>query len=68
MRSEGTGFALTDGGNYVLDCALGRIDDADALDRALTMIPGVVTTGLFVGLADTIYYGSEDGVERQDVR
>ena len=62
------GFALTDGGNYVLDCALGRIADAGALDRALTMIPGVVTTGLFVGLADTIFYGTDEGASRQDVR
>ena len=68
LRAGGTGFALTDGGNYVLDCALGRIEDAGALDRALTMIPGVVTTGLFVGLTVTIYYGTEEGASRQDVR
>ena len=68
LRPEGSGFALTDGGNYVLDCALGRIGDAGALDAALTMIPGVVTTGLFVGLADTIYYGTATGAERHDVR
>lgn len=68
LRPEGSGFALTDGGNYVLDCALGRITDAGALDAALTMIPGVVTTGLFVGLADTIIYGTDQGTERHDVR
>ena len=68
LRPEGSGFALTDGGNYVLDCALGRIANAESLDRALTMIPGVVTTGLFVGLAQTIYYGTDDGAERHDVR
>ena len=65
---EEGGFALTDGGNYVLDCALDRIEDAGALDRALTLIPGVVTTGLFVGLADAIIYGTEEGASRQDVR
>ena len=68
LRPEGSGFALTDGGNYVLDCPLGRIEDAGTLDAALTMIPGVVTTGLFIGMADTIYYGTETGVERHDVR
>lgn len=68
LRPEGSGFALTDGGNYVLDVGLGRIGDAGMLDRELTMIPGVVTTGLFVGLADTIYYGNETDVERHDVR
>ena len=64
---EAGGFALTDGGNYVLDCALGRIGDAGALDAALTLVPGVVTTGLFVGLADTIFYGTDEGASRQDV-
>ena len=68
LRPEGSGFALTDGGNYVLDCPLGRIGDAELLDRTLTMIPGVVTTGLFIGMAHTIYYGSETGAERHDVR
>ncbi len=64
----GSGFALTDGGNYIVDARLGRIHDPAALDAALTLVPGVVTTGLFIGLADRIIYGTETGTENQDVR
>ena len=67
LRPGGGGFAETDGGNLVLDCKLGRIEEPVLLDRRLTMIPGVVTTGLFTGLADTIYFGTADGADRVDV-
>ena len=54
---------LSDGGNYVLDCALGRISDPAAVDRAMKTIPGVVETGLFVGLAERVIFAGPDGVE-----
>jgi len=53
---------LTDGGNYILDCALGRIEDADMLHDLLKSVPGVVETGLFVGIADTAILGTETGL------
>jgi ribose 5-phosphate isomerase A len=55
---------VTDGGNYIVDCALGRIPDATALDRALKEIPGVIETGLFAGLADEAILAGPAGVER----
>lgn len=55
---------VTDGGNYVVDCALGRIPDAAALDRALKEIPGVIETGLFAGLAHEAIVAGPGGVER----
>jgi ribose 5-phosphate isomerase A len=55
---------ISDGGNFILDCRLGRIGDAAALDRALGAIPGVVETGLFIGLADEIILAGPDGLER----
>lgn len=60
------GFVLTDGGNYVVDAHLGRIEKPRALDEAMTMIPGVFTTGLFVGLEPTILIGKDSGVERRN--
>jgi len=54
---------VTDGGNYIFDCAFGVIDDADALDEALKMIPGVVENGLFLGLADAAIIAGPEGVE-----
>lgn len=55
---------ISDGGNFILDCRLKRITDAAALDRALTAIPGVIETGLFIGMADEIILAGAAGVER----
>ncbi len=60
---EKDGPVVTDNGNLVLDCAFGPIDDPEALAAQLSGLPGVVEHGLFVGLADATYVGTDDGVE-----
>ncbi len=45
---------VTDNGNHIFDCRVGPIDDPESLDRALLAIPGVVDTGLFLGMAHTV--------------
>ncbi|MFD1568790.1 ribose-5-phosphate isomerase RpiA [Halolamina litorea] len=57
------GPVVTDNGNLVLDCAFGEIDAPNALARTLSVTPGVVEHGLFVGLADELHVGDADGVE-----
>lgn len=52
---------VTDEGNYILDCAFGRIEDPVVLAARLDAMPGVVDHGLFVGLAHTVVVGR--GVE-----
>jgi len=59
---EKSGPVVTDNGNLVLDCAFGAIPDPTSLARALDGLPGTVAHGLFVGLADAVYVGSEEGV------
>jgi ribose 5-phosphate isomerase A len=59
--SDGQPF-VTDGGNYILDCTFGTIPDAARLDNSLRAIPGVVETGLFLGLADTAFIAGIGGV------
>ncbi len=54
LRSAGAEVFVSDNGNHILDCAFGGIDDAAALDRAIREIPGVVGTGLFVGMAERV--------------
>lgn len=54
---------VSDGGNYIFDCRLGSIPDAEALSSALARVPGVVEHGLFLGLADAIIVAAEQGVE-----
>jgi ribose 5-phosphate isomerase A len=61
-RSEGGGPFVTDGGNFLLDCAFGRIERPEALDQALKRIPGVVENGLFLGIADTAIVAGPAGI------
>ena len=53
---------VTDGGHWIIDAALGRIDDPKAMANALSGIPGVMEHGLFIGLAQTVILAGPDGV------
>jgi ribose 5-phosphate isomerase A len=61
MKPNGQPFA-TDSGNLILDCAFGRIEEPEALDEALKLIPGVVESGLFLGIADAAIIAGPSGV------
>jgi ribose 5-phosphate isomerase A len=54
---------ITDNGNVILDCALGRIESPEKLAAALTSIPGVVDHGLFIGMASLALIATGHGVE-----
>ncbi|MEX0706194.1 MAG: ribose-5-phosphate isomerase RpiA [Nitriliruptoraceae bacterium] len=66
VATRAEGLQLTDNGNAVLDCRLaGGISDAPSTDQRLRALPGVVCTGLFLGMADLALLGDVDGtVER----
>jgi ribose 5-phosphate isomerase A len=51
------GLYVTDNGNHILDCRIDAIDDASRLEMDIRAIPGVVGTGLFLGMADTVLVG-----------
>jgi ribose 5-phosphate isomerase A len=52
------GHALTtDNGNYILDCGVEPIDEPRQLESTIQAIPGVVGTGLFLGMADVVLIG-----------
>jgi ribose 5-phosphate isomerase A len=53
---------VTDGGHWIVDAALGKIDDPAAMAHALSGIPGVMGHGLFIGLARTAILAGADGV------
>ena len=65
LQADGKPF-VTDGGNYILDCAFGRIGSADVLQRELDSVVGVIEHGLFIGMASLIVIGSSEGVKRLD--
>jgi ribose 5-phosphate isomerase A len=58
------GPVITDNGNAVLDAVFGEIRNVAELEVKLKMIPGVVETGLFVGLATTAYIATPTKVEK----
>jgi ribose 5-phosphate isomerase A len=53
---------VTDGGHWIVDAALGRIDDPKAMAHALSGVPGVMEHGLFIGLAQMAILAGPDGV------
>lgn len=60
---DGDEFYFTDSGHLIADCRFGPIGDPLGLHRALLEIPGVVETGLFVGLATRALVAGPLGVE-----
>jgi len=53
---------LTDEGNYIVDCACGRIEDPERTATAIRAIVGVVEHGLFLGMATLALVAGENGV------
>ncbi len=62
LRSGADGLFLTDGGHYIADCAFGAIPDPALLGDMLSMAPGVIEHGLFIGIADAALIAGPDGV------
>lgn len=63
LRRRGdNGMLVTDGGHFILDAYLGRIDRPEALALALNTVPGVVEHGLFIGLCSAAILAGEGGV------
>ncbi|MDR3709016.1 MAG: ribose-5-phosphate isomerase RpiA [Capsulimonadaceae bacterium] len=52
---------VTDDGLYILDLVPGPIPDPAAFDHALKQITGVVDVGMFIGIANLLVVGHEDG-------
>jgi len=59
-KQNGQPFISADG-HYILDCHFEEINDAMALNNSLHLIPGVVETGLFLNMTDTVIIGYGDG-------
>jgi ribose 5-phosphate isomerase A len=53
---------VTDGGHWIIDAHLGRIADAPRLAALLSVIPGVVEHGLFIGVAKAAVLAGAQGI------
>lgn len=63
LRADAGGHPfVTDGGHWIIDAKLGRIDDPKRLAQALNAIPGVMEHGLFIGLTTAVVLAGSGGV------
>jgi ribose 5-phosphate isomerase A len=64
LRLTGNGGPfVSDNGNHVLDARVPLIERPEELERTIRLIPGVVGTGLFLGLKPTILVQKGNAVE-----
>lgn len=68
QNADDSGPLITDGGNYILDCRCREIPDPVATEKALAAIPGVMESGLFIDLADTIIIGEVDHAKVLEIK
>lgn len=60
------GPVITDNGNLIIDAIFGPIRKPLELETQIKALPGVVETGLFVGMANIVYVGKTSGVEKRE--
>ncbi|MBU5592794.1 ribose-5-phosphate isomerase RpiA [Clostridium sp. MSJ-4] len=63
IRKRDSNYYLTDGQHYIIDLFLNKIEDPYKLEKTLKSIPGVVETGLFLQIANTVIVGNGDQVQ-----
>ncbi len=61
MAKAKAGPIVSDNGNFIIDVDFGLIESPSDMNDKLLKIPGVVDTGLFVGMASKAYIGQKDG-------
>jgi ribose 5-phosphate isomerase A len=61
VRQKDGGDFVSDNGNLILDCGVKEIRNPARLDRELREVPGVVGTGLFVGMASLVLVARGSG-------
>ena len=62
LRSKDGQPFRTDNGNVIYDCPFGAITNARLLGNGLSVIPGIVDHGLFVGMATALVLAGPGGV------
>ena len=61
LRREKDQHFISDNGNFIIDCAFGVMSDPSRILRQLGKIPGIAGHGLFLGMADIVIIGKENG-------
>lgn len=63
IRQNDDGYYLTDGGHFIIDLFINKIDNPYELHKTLKLLPGIVETGLFIEIADTVIIGDGSTIE-----
>ena len=63
-RRKNASPVITDENHYILDLKLNRIGNPEKLSQSLLNIAGVVETGLFLNMTDSIIMGDATGLAR----
>ena len=61
MAKAKSGPLVTDNGNFIIDVDFGTVKNPSEINDKLLSIPGVVDTGLFIGMASKAYFGQKNG-------
>jgi len=68
LAEKKMGPVVTDTGNFIVDFKIENLFQSPeslhspkSLEASLKTIPGILETGLFIGMAHQIYFGREDG-------
>ncbi|UCE73632.1 MAG: ribose 5-phosphate isomerase A, partial [Methanomassiliicoccales archaeon] len=61
LRMKNEDIYTTDNNNYIIDCSFEQIENPKTLESEINNIPGVMENGLFLGIADIVIIGTEDG-------
>ena len=65
MAKAKAGPVVSDNGNFIIDVDFGRIENPLDLNLKILQIPGVVDSGLFLGMAQMAYIGQKDGTVKK---
>jgi ribose 5-phosphate isomerase A len=63
LRAKDEKPYVSDNGNFVLDCRVPILQSPAQTEETIRAIPGVVGTGLFLGIAETVLISTPHGVE-----
>jgi ribose 5-phosphate isomerase A len=63
LRIKDGDVFVSNNGNYILDCQFTSINNPEQLHEKIKALVGVVETGLFVNMVDTVIIGNEKGTE-----
>jgi ribose 5-phosphate isomerase A len=59
---------VSDNGNHIVDCVVDAIPDAAQLEMQIRAIPGIIGTGLFLGMVDTVLVGDRADFQLKEER